>query len=185
MALLFAFEHAKLLFMGVRVLWITGLPGSGKSSIADKLKALHPDFVILRMDELRKIVTPEPVYSDTEREIVYRSIVYLARELAELGHTVIIDATGNKRRWRELARELIPQYAEIYLKCPVEECINRERQRQETRGAPKDIYKKGQQGWPVPGINVPYEESLSPEIIIDTNNTAVDEAVKLIEEKIL
>jgi len=171
--------------MGGRALWITGLPGSGKSSIADKLKAMHPDFVILRMDELRKIVTPEPLYSDAEREIVYRSLVYLAKELTGLGHSVIIDATGNKRRWRELARELIPQYAEIYLKCPVEECINRERQRQETRGAPKDIYKKGQQGWPVPGINVPYEESLSPEIIIDANNTAVDEAVKLIEEKIL
>ena len=171
--------------MGGRVLWITGLPGSGKSSISDKLKALHPDFVILRMDEFRKIVTPEPVYSDTEREIVYRSIVYLARELAELGHTVIIDATGNKRRWRELARALIPRYAEIYLKCPLEKCINRERQRQETRGAPKDIYKKGEQGWPVPGINAPYEESLSPEIIIDTGRTAVHEAVELIEGKLL
>ena len=183
--LLLAFERAKLLFMGGMALWITGLPGSGKSSVADAIKALHPDFVILRMDEMRKVVTPEPVYSDAEREIVYRSLVYLAKELADLGHTVIIDATGNKRRWRELARELIPQYAEIYLKCPVAECINRERQRQETRGAPKDIYKKGEQGWPVPGINVPYEESLSPEIIIDTGSTAIREAVELIEKKIL
>ena len=180
-----SFEHAKLLFMGGMALWITGLPGSGKSSIADALKALHPDFVILRMDEFRKIVTPEPVFSDAEREIVYRSLVYLAKELTGLGHTVIIDATGNKRRWRELARALIPRYAEIYLKCPLEECINRERQRQETRGAPKDIYKKGDQGWPVPGINAPYEESLSPEIIIDTGRTAVHEAVELIEKKIL
>jgi adenylylsulfate kinase len=183
--LLFAFEHAKLLFMGGMALWITGLPGSGKSSIADAVKALHPDFVILRMDELRKIVTPEPVYSDAEREIVYRSLVYIAKELTDLGHAVIIDATGNKRRWRELARELIPRYAEIYLKCPIGECIIRERQRQETRGAPKDIYKKGEQGWPVPGMNVPYEESLSSEIIIDTGRTAVHEAVALIEEKIL
>ena len=177
-----SFEHAKLLFMGGKALWITGLPGSGKSSIADALKALHPDFVILRMDELRKIVTPEPVYSEPEREIVYRSLVYLAKELAELGHTVIIDATGNKRRWRELARELIPRYAEVYLKCSVEECIKRERQRKEPRGAPKDIYKKGEQGWPVPGMNAPYEESLSPEIIIDTKSTAVHEAAELIEE---
>ena len=182
--LLFAFENAKLLFMGGMALWITGLPGSGKSSLADAVKALHPDFVILRMDELRKIVTPEPVYSDAEREIVYRSLVYLAKELTDLGHTVIIDATGNKRRWRELARGLIPRYAEIYLKCPIEECIIRERQRQETRGAPKDIYKKGEQGWPVPGINVPYEEPLKPEIIIDTSQVTVREAVELIGEKI-
>ena len=183
--LLLAFEHAKLLHMAGMALWITGLPGSGKSSTADAVKALHPDFVILRMDELRKIVTPEPVYSDAEREIVYRSLVYFAKELADLGHNVIIDATGNKRSWRELARELIPRYAEIYLKCPVEECINRERQRQETRGAPKDIYKKGEQGWPVPGMNVPYEESPGPEIIIDTRSTTVHEAAELIEEKIL
>ena len=171
--------------MAGMAVWITGLPGSGKSSIADAIKALHPDFVVLRMDDLRKIVTPEPVYSDTEREIIYRSLVYLAKKLTELSHTVIIDATGNMRRWRELARELIPRFAEIYLKCPVEECISRERQRQETRGAPKDIYKKGEQGWPVPGINVPYEESHSPEIIIDTAITAVNEAVELIEKKIL
>jgi len=166
-------------------IWITGLPGSGKSSIADAIKASHPDFVILRMDDLRKTVTPEPVYSAAEREIVYRSLVYLARKLTELGHTVLIDATGNMRRWRELARELIPRFTEIYLKCPIEECISRERQRQETRGAPKGIYKKGEQGWPVPGINVPFEESLSPEIIIDTGSTSVNEAVELIEKKIL
>ena len=171
--------------MGGMALWITGLPGSGKSSVADALKALHPDFVVLRMDELRKIVTPEPVYSDAEREIVYRSLVYLAKELTDLGHAVIIDATGNKRRWRELARELIPRYAEIYLKCPVEECINRERKRQETRGAPRDIYKRGGEGWPVPGLNVPYEEPLGPEIIVDTGQTTIQEAVSLIDNKIL
>lgn len=166
-------------------IWITGLPGSGKSSLADAIKALHPDFVVLRMDDLRKIVTPVPVYSDAEREIVYRSLVYLAKRLTELGHTVIIDATGNMLRWRELARELIPRFAEIYLKCPIEDCLSRERQRQETRGAPKDIYKKGAEGWPVPGINVPYEESRTPEIIIDTGSTAVKEAVRIIEKEIL
>jgi adenylylsulfate kinase len=171
--------------MGGMALWITGLPGSGKSSIADAVKALHPDFIILRMDDLRKIVTPEPSYSDAEREIVYRSLVYLAKKLTELGHNIIIDATGNMRRWRELAKGLIPRYSEVYLKCPIEECIARERQRQELRQAPRDIYKKGLEGWPVPGLNVPYEEPLSPEIIIDTKQTSIQEAVKQIEKKFL
>lgn len=171
--------------MNGKVLWITGLPGSGKSTIADAIKALHPDFVILRMDELRKCVTPEPAYSEAEREIVYRSLVYLAKKITELGHNVIIDATGNMRRWRELAREQIPRYAEIYLKCPIEECINRERKRQETHGAPRDIYTKGEKGWPVPGMNVPYEEPLNPEIIIDTEQATIQEAVELIEQKLL
>lgn len=104
-------------------IWITGLPGSGKSTVANEVKKVHPEFIILRMDELRKIVTPEPTYSDAEREIVYRTIVYLAKKLTEHGHDVIIDATGNLRRWRELARQLIPRYAEVYLKCPIEICM--------------------------------------------------------------
>ena len=166
-------------------LWITGLPGSGKSTIADALKASYPDFVVLRMDDLRKIVTPEPDYSDSEREIVYRSLVYFAKKLTELGHSVIIDATGNMRRWRELARKLIPRYAEVYLKCPIAECMDRERQRQQSRGAPRDIYKKGEKGWPVPGLNAPYEEPLSPDIVIDTSKTSVMDAVELICRKIL
>lgn len=166
-------------------IWITGLPGSGKSTISDALKTSHPDFVVLRMDDLRKIVTPEPDYSDQEREIVYRSLVYFAKKLTELGHNVIIDATGNMRRWRELARKLIPLYAEIYLKCPIAECMTREQKRRLSHGAPRDIYKKGKKGWPVPGVNAPYEEPLSPDIIIDTGKTAVQEAVELIGKKIL
>jgi adenylylsulfate kinase len=168
-----------------RAIWITGLPGSGKSTIADAIKALHPEFVILRMDELRKTVTPHPSYSDDEREITYRSLVYMAKKLTELGHTVIIDATGNRRKWRDLAREIISRYAEIYLKCPLEKCVQRELLRKKSYGAPRDIYKKGEKGWPVPGMNVPYEEPLDPDIIIDTVKTTVQEAVELISKKIL
>ncbi|BCB95209.1 adenylyl-sulfate kinase [Dissulfurispira thermophila] len=166
------------------VLWITGLPGSGKSTIADGIKDRFPDFVILRMDKLRKIVTPEPTYSEEEREIVYRCIVYMAKILSDLNHNVIIDATGNMRRWRELAREIIPNFAEIYLKCPLDICIKRETTRKKTRGAPKGIYKKGMAGWPIPGINVPYEEPLNPEITIQTDKTSVEEALSVIKSYI-
>ena len=170
--------------MSGMAVWITGLPGSGKSTIADALKESHPDFVVLRMDDLRKTVTPEPDYSDPEREIVYRSLVYFARKLTDLGHNVIIDATGNMRRWRELARKLIPRYVEVYLKCRLEECIQRERHREKAHGAPRDIYSKGEKGWPVPGMNAPYEEPLAPDIIIDTGKTTVPEAVEAISRKI-
>src|SRR5574340_49812 len=110
-------------------LWITGLPGSGKSTLADEIKKLYPEFIILRMDELRKVVTPTPTYSDFERDIIYRSLVYLAKIMTEQGHNVLIDATGNLRMWRTLARRLIPKYAEVYLKCPIEICMKRERKR--------------------------------------------------------
>ncbi len=162
------------------VIWITGLPGSGKSTIADAISDARPDFVILRMDDLRKIVTPEPTYSESERDIVYRSIVFTARKLSELNHNVIIDATGNLRRWRDLARELIPRYAEVYLKCPLETCLQRESGRIEAHNAPKDIYKKGKEGWPVPGVAAPYEEPLNPEVVIESDKTSVPDAISII-----
>jgi len=163
-------------------IWITGLPGSGKSTAADAIKEMHPEFIILRMDEMRKIVTPAPTYSDSERDIVYRAMVYLAKTLTGLGHDVIIDATGNRRKWRELARRLIPRYAEVYLGCPIETCIERERKRTDAREAPRDIYQKGAAGSPVPGLTVPYEEPLTPEITVDTENYSLRQIVVKIEK---
>lgn len=167
------------------VLWITGLPGSGKSTIADGIKEHFPDFVILRMDDLRKIVTPKPTYSEDERETIYRTIVYLAKILSGLDHNVIIDATGNMRRWRELARQIIPNFAEIYLKCPIDVCMEREVSRKKTHGAPKGIYEKGKAGWPVPGVNVPYEEPLNPELTIETDKASAKDALSIICDFIL
>ena len=162
------------------VLWITGLPGSGKSTVADAVKQRHPDMVILRMDELRKVITPNPTYADQEREVAYRSLVYLAKTLSNLGHDVIMDATGNLRRWRELARELIPSFSEIYLTCSREACVAREKQRTDTHGAPRDIYEKGKAGWPVPGVSAPYEEPQRPEVTIDTEKVSAAEAAETI-----
>ena len=141
--------------------------------------------MLLSMDELRKVITPQPTYSETEREIVYRAIVYLAKKLTESGHDVIIDATGNLRRWRDLARQLIPRYGEIYLQCPIEICIRREQERVETHEAPKDIYRKGAAGWPVPGVSVPYEEPLRPELVIETDKVLLKDMMQKVEELIV
>lgn len=159
------------------VIWITGLPGSGKSTIASVVQKQAPDAVLLTMDELRKIVTPYPDYSDTERDCVYRSIVYTAETLHRLGHNVIIDATGNRRVWRALARELIDDFFEIFLECPLELCIQRESQRADTHGAPKQVYQKAGDGYPVPGISAPYEEPERAELVINTEKELPDSAV--------
>ncbi|MBI4684912.1 MAG: adenylyl-sulfate kinase [Nitrospirae bacterium] len=166
-------------------LWITGLPGSGKSTLADEIKKHYPKFIILRMDEFRKIVTPKPTYSDFERDIVYRSLVYLAKLMTEQGHNVVIDATGNLRKWRTLARKLIPKYAEAYLKCPLEICMERERKRIKSHKAPRGIYKKGLRGWPVPGVRVPYETPKKPEVIIETDQLPVKESMKILRKLIV
>jgi adenylylsulfate kinase len=163
-------------------IWITGLPGSGKSALAEGLKAAEPGLVLLGMDELRRIATPEPSYSESERDVLYRSLVFTAGTLASLGHDVVIDATGNLRRWRGLARETISSYAEVYLNCPLEVCMQREGARRERRGAPGEIYAKGEKGWPVPGVSAPYEEPLAPELTLDTGRMGVDEGVARVRE---
>ena len=167
-----------------KTIWITGLPGSGKSTISEELRRRYPVFYILRMDEYRRFVTPRPTYSDEEREIAYRSLVYIAKILNEFGQDVIIDATGNMRRWRELARKTIPEYYEVYLKCSPDECNLREAKRKKRFGAPSNIYLKGKAGWPVPGVDVPYEEPLKPDVIIETDKIPVDIAADIIEKKL-
>ncbi|MFO0753731.1 MAG: adenylyl-sulfate kinase [Thermodesulfovibrionales bacterium] len=159
------------------VLWITGLPGSGKSTLADGLKERFPDVVLLRMDEIREIVTPAPTYSEEERDMVYRAVVFTAKTLSDLGHRVIIDATGNRRKWRDMARHLIPGFREVYLLCSSLSAQQREEARTDTRGAPRDIYRKGRTGSPVPGIQVPYEAPLRPELTLDTEVLTPGEAV--------
>jgi len=167
------------------VVWITGLPGSGKSTVAFAVKQQIPDAVLLQSDKLREFVTPDPKYTGDEREYVYKALVYTAKTVYELGHNVIIDATANWRLWRDLARKIIPDYFEVYLKCSIEVCTERERTRKNSHGAPAGIYTKGEQGAPVPGVNVPYEEPLHPELIIDTEtilpDAAADKIVKLVQ----
>jgi adenylylsulfate kinase len=159
------------------VVWITGLPGSGKSALAEAVVRGEPGLVALRMDDLRAVATPSPAYDMRERDILYRALVHEARTLAALGHDVLIDATGNLRVWRDLARSMIPSFAEVFLRCDLATCRAREEARSERRGAPAHIYARGDAGAPVPGLGAPYEEPLRPELLLDTARLSLDEEV--------
>jgi len=166
--------------------WITGLPASGKSVIShallDKLETSGKSAQILSSDMLRRIVTPKPSYSLEERDIVYATIIFVAKLLTSNGVNVIIDATGNLRRYRDEARKQIPRFMEVYIRCPIEICMNRETKRGITFHAPKDIYTKGKIGKSstVPGLGAPYEPPLHPEVTVDTENPNADEHAKKI-----
>jgi len=161
--------------------WLTGLPSSGKSSIAKKLKNLlnenNINVEILESDELRKILTPNPTYSKEERQWFYNVLVYIAYILVKNGVNVIIDATGNKREFRDNARKKIRKFMEVYVKCPLEICIKRDR---------KGIYKLGFNGKSstVPGLQDVYEEPLNPEVIVETDKYDSQYCAKIIFEKI-
>ncbi len=170
------------------VVWFTGLPGCGKTTIARKTKEMLSlqgvEAKILELDEIRRVVTPDPKYTDEERDLVYSSLAYMAKLLYELGINVIIDATANRRRYRDLARSLVPQFAEVYIKAPLEVCIEREAVRK-AEFAPKSIYKKAASGAKVPGVGVAYEEPVNPEIVVDTTLMDPDRAAEFVSKRIL
>src|SRR3990170_4246849 len=142
--------------------WFTGLPGSGKTAIASRTSTLLEKkgikVKILQLDEIRRVLTPVPKYTDEERDIVYASLAYMAKLLAECGVNVFIDATANRRKYRDAGRKMIPKFAEVYIRCSLEVCMEREARRK-AFFSPKGIYKKSaRSGANVPGVNVPYEE---------------------------
>jgi adenylylsulfate kinase len=153
-------------------IWITGVPGSGKSVLAraaaETLRARGVPAKVLELDALRKTLTPAPTYSDNEREAVYRLLAFMAATLVEAGVPVIVDATAHRRQWRQLARELIPSFAEVQLECPLPLAREREAARA-TGNAPRAIYARaGSAGATVPGVDREYERALAPELTIDT-----------------
>ena len=159
-------------------IWITGPPGSGKSTVArlaaERLAAVGAPARVLELDRLRATLTPHATYGDAERDIVYRALVFMASALVEAGQPVLVDATAHRREWRDLARASIGRFAEVQLDCPLDVCVSRE----ETRPcgfAPRAIYAgAGRPGATVPGVNVAYEHALAAELVIDTARVMPD-----------
>jgi len=155
--------------------WITGLPASGKSTVAAALKreieARGVTVAILESDSLRRVLTPHPQYTEEERDLFYGAMVHIGRLLTEHGVPVIFDATANLRRYRARARQQIPRFVEVYVDCPLEVCIARD---------PKGIYGKARGGaaGTVPGLQVSYEAPEHPEVVIRGDREPPEEAAR-------
>ncbi len=159
-------------------LWLTGLPGSGKSTIAKELvrKLKGKKIQILRMDEFRKFLFEKPKYTENEREIAYRTMVLIGYFLVQNNVNVIFDATGHRRKFRNFARGLIENFYEVYVRCSLKTAIKREANRRENLIV-RNLYRKALQRLEgkkvklvgeVVGIDVPYETPKRPDLIIDS-----------------
>ncbi len=167
-------------------IWLTGLPASGKSTIAAALKpqleALGLSVDVLESDTVRRTLTPVPTYSQMERDLFYRALAFMGAKLVSHGITVIFDATANKRAYRNFARSLIPKFIEVAVECPLELAMQRDY---------KGTYRRGQRGASstIPGLQDPYEAPLNPEVRIDTTKMNASEAaeivMKFVQDRIL
>lgn len=166
--------------------WFTGLPGSGKSTlvelVARRLRKKNLPVQILSSDMLRKVLTPKPSYTEEEREMVYNVLVFIAQQLTERGVNILIDATGNRRSYRDRARRKVKRFMEVYLKCPLFLCMRREKKRGRTFGAPRKIYEKAFKNLSrtIPGIGAPYEEPIKPEVVVETDAMPPQQAAEKI-----
>lgn len=163
-------------------IWLTGLSGSGKSSIANRLDArLHKagfHSVILDGDNIRNGLCKDLGFSDQDRGENIRRVAEVARLMQQAGLIVIVAFISPFRAERNSARALfiVDEFFEIYLDTPLQVCEARD---------PKGLYKKARGGElrNFTGLDSPYESPLSPDLKIDTSEIEIDECISMIIEK--
>ncbi len=161
------------------VLWLTGLSGAGKSTIANclerRLHRLSRHTMLLDGDNIRQGLNRDLGFTEAGRIENIRRIGEVAKLMADAGLIVITAFIAPFRSEREMVRGLLPrgEFVEIHVSTPLEECERRD---------PKKLYLKARRG-EIPnftGISSPYEIPENPEIRVDASVLSVDESVDVI-----
>ena len=165
------------------VIWMTGLSGSGKSTIAKEVerKLFSKDFnvFILDGDNLRMGLNRGLSFSPEDRTENIRRTAEVAKLFTDAGFIVIVSLISPYRSERKKARDIRPEYfREIYVKSSLEECIKRD---------VKGLYAKAIRSEikDFTGISAPYEEPLSPDLTVDTEQEEIEESVLKLESFII
>jgi bifunctional enzyme CysN/CysC len=164
-----------------QVLWLTGLSGSGKSTIANALeKELYAEgkkTYVLDGDNIRHGLNKDLGFNDNDRVENIRRVAEVAKLMCDAGLIVITAFISPFRTERDMARSLFQsgEFKEIFISTPLKIAEQRD---------PKGLYKKARKG-EIPnftGINSPYEKPLHPELSLDTSKTSITQSVKKIRE---
>ncbi len=167
------------------VCWFTGLPGSGKTCIAEalakKLRKYCLKVEILDGDWVRKTINVDAGFTFEERRQHLLRVAWIARLLARNGIIVLCSFVSPYKSVRAEIRKIVEEevpFIEVFVKCSLKEAIRRD---------PKGLYRKALKGEikNMTGINDPYEEPENPEIIIDTEKNSVNYNTRLILEKLM
>ena len=167
--------------MQASAIWLTGIPGSGKTTLSillkDHLQKKNIPLIILDGDEIRKTISKDLGFSTQDRKEHNRRIIEIAKLLVKNNFTVIISLISPYRETRDLARKEIPNFVEVYVKASLDTCIKRD---------PKGLYKKAKNGeiTNLTGLQSPYEEPINPELFLDTEKYSATECLDKIISKL-
>jgi len=162
------------------VIWFTGLSGSGKSTIAervaDELRRSGVPVEMLDGDTIRSVF-PNTGFTKDERDAHVRRVGFLASRLEFHGVTVIASLVSPYRESRDFVRGLCRDFFEIHVSTPLDECERRD---------VKGLYAKARRGEirNFTGLDDPYEPPPAPELAIDTSQLSVDEACARVLEAV-
>jgi bifunctional enzyme CysN/CysC len=168
------------------VVWLTGLSGAGKSTIAQALEgelfARGMHTYVLDGDNIRHGLNSNLGFSPEDRVENIRRVSEVAKLMADSGAIAITAFISpyrvDRRRAREIALESKADFIEVFVDAPLEVCEERD---------PKNLYKKARAGQirEFTGIDAPYEAPEDPEIVVRTDRLGVDESVTVILEQLL
>jgi len=155
-------------------LWFTGLPSSGKSTLARKVEEILLErgmkVEVLDGDVVRTNLSKGLGYSKEDRDANIKRIGFVCHLLTRNNVVAIGAAISPYREVRDYNRKLIGRFVEVYVKCPLEVLLERD-----TKG----MYARALKG-EIPnftGVSDPYEEPLNPEIVVDTGKETAEESV--------
>ncbi len=162
-------------------IWFTGLSGAGKSTLSEaieeRLKARGRNVEILDGDIVRTHLSKGLGFSREDRDINIKRIGFVCGLLTRNGVVCISAAIAPYREARQWAREEIGNFVEVYVKCPIEVCRQRD---------VKGLYKLVDEGKikGFTGVDDPYEEPENPELILETSKETIEESIGRILAKL-
>jgi adenylyl-sulfate kinase len=163
-------------------IWFTGLSGSGKSTLSEALTrhflAQGRNVEVLDGDEVRTHLSKGLGFSREDRDTNIKRIAYVCKLLTRNGVLCISAAIAPYREARDWAREQIGNFVEVYVKCPLEVCRERD---------VKGLYKLVDEGkiQHFTGVDDPYEAPEHPDLVVETNKQTVEESVASILAKLV
>jgi len=162
-------------------IWFTGLSGSGKSTLSEvieqRMKALGRNVEVLDGDIVRTHLSKGLGFSREDRDTNIKRIGFVCNLLTRNGVICISAAIAPYRDARDWARKEIGNFVEVYVRCPIDVCCQRD---------VKGLYKLVDEGKikNFTGVDDPYEEPLHPELIVETDKETVEESVARIFAKL-